>query len=286
MSPASRMPFLVAGFGILFLSAMDALIKGVATAHPTPQIVFMRFACGLPWVLLALVWLRPPAPTMPMIRAHMVRGVLVVITAFLFFFALAKLELAEAITLSFLSPLFLALLAALILKEPIRPAVLGAIVVGFVGMGVIVAGKIGGGGTLDLPRILGIAAAITCALTYAANLVLLRQRAQTDPLGLIVLAQNLFPLILIAPFAIAVWETPDLRSWVLFAGIGLLGVVGHLSLAWAFKHANAGPLGVLEYTALIWGSAFGYLAFGEVPVWTTWAGAALIVAACLTVARK
>ncbi|CEJ15612.1 EamA-like transporter family protein [bacterium YEK0313] len=285
MNLASPMPFLVGAFGILLLAVMDALIKGVATQHPTSQIVFMRFACGLPWAILALFVLKPPVPDRAMVRAHLLRGLLVVFTAGLFFYALAKLELAEAITLAFLSPLFLALLAALILKEPIPPAVLIAIVVGFLGMAVIVAGKVGGG-VLDLARVLGIGAAILSAFFYAANLVLLRKRAQTDALGLIVLFQNLFPMLMIAPFAYLVWEAPDPRSWLIFAAIGLIGLGGHLCMAWAFARAQAGPLGVLEYTALVWGSAIGYLAFGEVPSWTTWAGAAMIIAACLAVARR
>ena len=285
MNLASPMPFLVGAFGILLLAVMDALIKGVATQHPTSQIVFMRFACGLPWAILALFVLKPPVPDRAMVRAHLLRGLLVVFTAGLFFYALAKLELAEAITLAFLSPLFLALLAALILKEPIPPAVLVAIVVGFLGMAVIVAGKVGGG-VLDLARVLGIAAAILSAFFYAANLVLLRKRAQTDALGLIVLFQNLFPMLMIAPFAYLVWEAPDPRSWLVFAAIGLIGLGGHLCMAWAFARGQAGPLGVLEYTALVWGSAIGYLAFGEVPSWITRAGAALIIAACLAVARR
>lgn len=278
-------PFLVAGLGILLLSVMDAMIKSVATAHPTTQIVFMRYACGMPWALAFLLWTRPPAPSAEMLRAHVLRGLLVTITAFLFFYALATLPLAEAITLSFLSPLFLAVLASLILKEPIQKPVLIAIAVGFVGMGVIVAGKVGGG-EFDLVRVLGIAAATTSALAYAANLVLLRKRAQTDPFGLIILFQNLFPLIIITPFAWMVWEVPETRSWIMFLGIGAFGLAGHLCMAWAFKHANAGPLGVLEYTALVWSAGLGYLVFAEVPAWTTWAGAGLIVAACLMAMRR
>lgn len=278
-------PFLVAGLGILLLSIMDAMIKSVATAHPTTQIVFMRYACGMPWAIAFYLWSRPPAPSGEMIRAHLLRGLLVTITAFLFFYALATLPLAEAITLAFLSPLFLAVLASLILKEPIQKPVLIAIAVGFVGMGVIVAGKVGGG-EFDLVRVLGIAAATTSALAYAANLVLLRKRAQTDPFGLIILFQNLFPLIIITPFAWMVWEVPETRSWIMFLGIGAFGLAGHLCMAWAFKHANAGPLGVLEYTALVWSAGLGYLFFAEVPAWTTWAGAGLIVAACLMAMRR
>ncbi|WP_439572971.1 DMT family transporter [Phreatobacter sp.] len=287
LSPALRpaLPFLMSALGIFLLSAMDALIKSVAATHPTAQIVFMRYACGLPWAILYFLWAGPVAPTREMLRAHVIRGVLVVITAFLFFYALATLPLAEAITLTFLSPLFLAVLAALILKEPIPARVFGAIVIGFVGMIVIVAGKIGGG-VFDMVRALGIAAAVSSALAYAANLVLLRKRAQTDPFGLIILFQNLVPLILITPFAWAVWEVPELRSWILFLGIGVLGLAGHLCIVWAFKHANAGPLGVIEYTALIWSAGLGFAFFGEVPGLATWAGAALIIGACLAVMRR
>lgn len=278
-------PFLVAALGIFLLSVMDALIKGVANAHPTAQIVFMRYACGMPWAIAFFLWTRPPAPSGEMVRAHLLRGVLVTITAFLFFYALATLPLAEAITLSFLSPLFLAVLASLILKEPIQKPVLIAILVGFVGMAIIVAGKIGGG-QFDIIRVLGIAAAVSSALAYAANLVLLRKRAQTDPFGLIILFQNLFPLLIIAPFAWMVWEVPEARSWWIFLGIGAFGLAGHLCMAWAFKYAAAGPLGVIEYTALVWSAGLGYLAFSEVPAWTTWAGAALIIFACLTAMRR
>lgn len=280
----ARMPFLVVTLGVFLLSIMDALIKIVATDYPTAQIVGMRFLCGLPWAVLVVLWLRPAWPSADMLRAHVFRGFVVVITASLFFYALAKLELAEAIALSFLAPLFLAVLAALILRERISPRVFGAIVAGFIGMGVILWGKAIGGNVTDA-RLWGAAAAIACAFTYAANLVLLRKRAQTDPLALIVLFQNLFPLLIVSPFALAVWVEPKPEAWFLFAGIGALGIAGHSCMAWGFARANAGPLGVIEYTALIWGAGLGFAFFGEVPAWTTWAGAGLIVAACLLVAR-
>lgn len=200
---------------------------------------------------------------------------------FLFFYALATLPLAEAITLSFLSPLFLAVLASLILKEPIQKPVLIAIAVGFVGMGVIVAGKI------------WAAASSTSSACSASPrrpprrwpmppMVLLRKRAQTDPFGLIILFQNLFPLIIITPFAWAVWEVPETRSWTMFLGIGALA--SPATCAWP-GHSSMPmprPLGVLEYTALVWSAGLGYLVFAEVPAWTTWAGAGLIVAGLLT----
>lgn len=280
----SRLPYLVVAFGVFLLCIMDVLIKAAALRHPTAQVVAMRFACGLPWALALMAFLKPAPPTTAMLKAHALRGALVVVTAFLFFYALAVLELAEAIALSFLAPLFLSLFAAAILKERISLKVAGAVVVGFIGMGLMLGAKVSGGAFTDA-RLLGALAAIGCAVTYALNLVLLRQRAQSDPLALIIVFQNAFPLLFITPFAAAVWQTPDAQSWAQFVLIGAIGIAGHSCLAWAFARAPAGPLGVIEYTALVWGSLFGFLFFTEVPAWTTWVGAGLIVAACLAAAR-
>ena len=285
MSTSRAAPYLVVAFGVLLLSIMDVAIKAVARDHATAQIVAMRFLCGLPYVVAFLAWTRPPAPGLAMMRAHLLRGVLVVSSAFLFFYALATLALAEAIALAFLAPLFLSVFAAMFLKEPITARVVIALAIGFLGMAVILGGKIGGGTLTDL-RFWGALAAIGCAVTYALNLVLLRARAQTDPMSLILLFQNLIPLALIAPFAAMVWTTPSGNAWLLFLAIGALGAAGHACMAWGFKRASAGPLGVIEYSALVWGSAFGFFVFGEVPGLATIGGALMIVAACVWVALK
>ena len=67
----------------------------------------------------------------------------------------------------------------------------------------------------------------------------------------------------------------------IFAGAGLLGTIGHLCLAWAYKRAPAGRLGMLEYSAFIWASVLGFAVFGEVPGLATLAGTAIIIVACL-----
>lgn len=279
-------PFLVAALGILLLCVMDALIKAAAAAGaPTAQLVLMRYLCGLPFVLAIVAFQRPAWPDAAMTKANALRGCVIVVSAFLFFYALSTLPLADAVALAFLSPLFLAIFASLILGEKLSAAVAVAILVGLLGMAVIVWGKSGTGVFADA-RLLGVMAAVGCAVSYALSMVLLRERAQSDPLSLILLFQTAMPLILIAPAALWVWTPADAWTWTLFAGIGALGASGHACLAWSYKRATAGPLGVLEYTALVWAAGLGYVWFGEVPLWTTWVGAGLIVAACLWVATR
>ncbi len=226
------------------------------------------------------LWMRPGTPGLGLLKAHALRSVIIVVTAAQFFFALSVLPLAEAIALSFLAPLFTAILASLILKEHIPVKVYIAVAVGFAGVIVIASGSIGLGDVNRL-RAFGIAAAIGCAFTYALNLIYLRQRAQTDPLSTIVLLQHVLPLFITLPFAFIVWVQPTPMQWLTYIGIGFFGVCGHLSFAYGYARASAGRLGVLEYSSLVWGVALGYFIFGEVPGLQTLIGSGFIIAACI-----
>jgi S-adenosylmethionine uptake transporter len=103
------------------------------------------------------------------------------------------------------------------------------------------------------------------------GLVLLRARAQRDAAIIIVVFQNVGPMILISPFAAAVWIPPTGADLQLFMLIGVLGVAGHLLLTSAFARAEAARLAPLEYTALLWAGLLGYAMFGEVPTLATFA---------------
>ena len=266
--------------GILILCLMDTMIKSLSGSHSVGQILFLRYFCGAPFAIAFFLYLRTGLPGLDMVRAHALRSVIIVVTAAQFFFALSVLPLAEAMALSFLAPLFTAILASLMLKEHIPVKVYVAVAVGFGGVIVIAYGQIGQGETSTM-RSFGIAAAIGCAFTYALNLIYLRQRAQTDPLSTIVLLQHILPLFLTFPFAFLVWSQPTPGQWLTYMGIGFCGVCGHLSFAYGYSRAAAGRLGVLEYSSLIWGVALGYFIFGEVPGLQTLIGSGFIIAACI-----
>jgi S-adenosylmethionine uptake transporter len=92
-------------------------------------------------------------------------------------------------------------------------------------------------------------------------------------------------MLLIAPFAVAVWSPPSTGQLGWFALIGLLGTGGHVALAWAYRHADASRLGAIEYTAFLWAVALGLVFFGEVPSLATLAGAALIIVGAFLAVR-
>ena len=116
-------------------------------------------------------------------------------------------------------------------------------------------------------------------------MVSLKARAMRDPLATIVLLQNGFAMLLVAPFARRSGSRLSWPQLLWFALIGLLGTAGHFALAWAYRHADASRLGAIEYTAFLWAVALGLVFFGEVPSLATLAGAALIIAGALMAVR-
>jgi drug/metabolite transporter (DMT)-like permease len=204
------------------------------------------------------------------------------LTAVTFFTAIARLPLAVAIALTFMAPLLMALLGRLILKEAIAQRALGAIAIGFLGVIVIARGQqVSQAQSFDL---IGISAALACAFFYALSLVLMRKQTAKDSALTIVTLSNILALVLISPVVALQWQPPTVGHLGAFAVAGLLGTCGHLCMAWAYSRAHAGRLGIMEYTAFLWGALFGYVFFAEVPTVWTFGGAAMIILACLLTA--
>jgi S-adenosylmethionine uptake transporter len=276
--------FVRAAAAIAVLSAMDAVIKAMAAKYPTFEVVFLRFAFGLAIAAGALALARPGRPSRETVIANAGRAALAVVTATTFFFALGQLPLAEALVLTFLSPMFVALFGALMLGERPDRRILVALAAGFAGVLVVISDQFGV--SSEARSLAGVAAALVSAVCYAFGLVLLRARAQRDPMVYIVFFQNLGPALILGPFAYVVWRPPTFIDLGWFALIAMLGVGGHFIMTSAFARAEAARLAALEYTALIWAALFGYLAFDEVPTLATVAGATLIVTGAIVASRR
>jgi drug/metabolite transporter (DMT)-like permease len=276
-------PYLYATLGIGLLTAMDGVVKELMLTLPFAQAVFLRFAMGALVALAVLAVVRPPRPTSASIRANLWRVPLVVATASTFFFSVRELPLAEAIALSFLSPLFVALFGLLLLKEHVDRRILIAIGFGLVGMLVMLSPKLAAGITGSTP---GVLAALGAAVFYALNLILLRKIAQNEHGTIIVAFQNVGPATLLAVPAFMFWQPVSLQLWGLAFLGGLLAVSGHLLVTRAFALATAARVATTEYTALIWASLVGFVAFGEKPALVTYLGAAFIIAGAWIVSRR
>src|SRR4029450_4884071 len=160
--------FLVGALGIATFSAMDAVMKGLVLAIGTYTPLFWRSLAGatMAGVLFAH---RPRWPDWPTMKIHLARGLLGSLMAFLFFWGLARVPMAQAIALAFIGPLIALALAAVILKESVSPRLVGGSLVAFTGVLVIFVGQ----ARADLGRdaIQGSFAILLSAGCYAMNII-------------------------------------------------------------------------------------------------------------------
>jgi S-adenosylmethionine uptake transporter len=277
---SSPRPFLLAAAGIAALCALDATVKELTLEYTVAFAVLGSYVFGNLLALVVWWWQGRPRLTRDMVPAHVLRGCLIAITAYLFFFSLTRLGLAEAITLSFISPLLIPPLAHLFLGEKMRGPVLLAALIGFAGVLITVQGAPSFGGE----RTLALAAILGAALTYSLAAIVMRARAAKDGSTLLTLTSAAIPMALLSPAAIDA-PLPMASAWGLAALAGLLGNLGIQLLTRAYAAAEAQSLGVLEFTALPWAALFGWLFFDQNVRPQVWLGGTVIFAACLWVGR-
>jgi len=273
----------IAAEGLLTL--MDALIKLLTARYPTLEIAFLRYVFGLVGAIVYTAWVRPGWPTREATVHNSLRALLIVVTATSFFFALGRLPLADAIALSFISPVLTALMGALLLGERLDWRIAVALCAGLAGMLLIVGGSLGSGHYSD-EVLLGAVAVLVSAIGYSLNIIMLRHRATRDSLAHIVLFQNLGPALILAVPGVIVWIAPTSTDLALFALLGTLGVIAHTMLAHAFARLEAARLAPVQYLTLVWGVVFGFLFFAEIPGLATVLGALLIVLGTLVSQRR
>lgn len=265
--------------GIAVLCAMDGVIKHLVATNDALVVTLGRYVFGAGFALL--IWLRSgkPALTAERWRAHALRGVVIAIAATLFFWSLGVLPLAELIVISFIAPLIMPFMARAVLGEKLRLKSIIAVAAGFVG--VLVASLGAPSVRSDEMHMLGIAAAVASAVTYALSLTLLRGRAGKDGAAVVGLLGSIIPGAIVALPALATGEAPPASDLPAFALMGGLAAGGIWLYSSAYAHAEAQRMAPLEYTALIWAALIGFLFFAEIPRPQVFAGATVIIAACL-----
>ena len=284
-SASPVIPFLIACAGIATFSAMDVLMKGLSIDIGAYNAVLWRTGAGS--ILSGALYFasRPAMPDRATLRIHAVRSLFVAGMAVSFFWALARLPMAEAIAIAFIAPLATLYMAAIFLGERIGPRSIIASLLGIIGVIVIVAGKLGRGDYAP-EALWAVGAVFGSALLYAYNLILARRQAKMAEPMEIAFFQNGFVALILAVGAPWLLAVPGSEQAIPLVGAAFLAVTSLLLLSWAYARAEAQILATTEYTGFLWAMLFGWMFFDEAVTWPTIAGAVLIVIGCLIVARK
>lgn len=265
---------------IFCLSVNDALAKQLTGFYPPVQVLFLRNLIALPFAI-AIAWKLGGRSALHSYRplTHLVRGVIWLIAATLFFTGLKHLELAEATALVFVAPVFVTSISALFLGETVGWRRWLAVLVGFIGALVVIRP---GTETFRLESLYPLGTALFyAALMVGARFVDPRESVWTLMVWLVGAGALLSGLL--QPF---VWTAIDPGDLWLFAAIALFGTTGMVMMTQAFRFAPASVVAPFDYTALLWATLFGWVFWKEVPDAVTWIGAAIIVVSGLYIVLR
>ncbi|MEP3280617.1 MAG: DMT family transporter [Stappiaceae bacterium] len=273
---------------IALLTGMDSMAKHLMATYPVWQVIFARY-------IVALVVLAPFALRLLPVRIdryglfmNFLRGGVMVATIYCFFKALALLPQVVATSVFFTTPLFLTIIAWAVLKEPLTRRIGFAVLTGFLGVLIILFGKLDHGVSVSDQTHLfaGLAYGLAAAFGYAVAMVMVRTRSGQEPPMIMTMLQTIAAAVICSLPAASNWVPIPTSMLPHFLTIGLLGAAGMICLVTAFSSAHAAKLGIFEYTAFLWASFYGYVFFSELPHWTTGVGAVAIIFACYYASEK
>ncbi len=260
--------------GVVFFAATAVLIKYAGQTLHTFEVVFFRCLFGVLVVIPLLMQSGINSLRMRKPGLHILRVLCAVVAMNSGFYALANLELATAISLSFSRPLFMILLAIAILGEVVRWRRGLATVVGFCGVLIMLQP-----GSMEFEW--AFAAALLGAFAVAVALVLVKLIALYDEPVTIMLSFSIGTVLVSCIPAALVWQTPTGTELMILIGLGIVASLGQYSLIRAFTLGEATVMSPIDYLQIILGSTVGYFLFQETPGLPTLIGALVIVGATL-----
>jgi len=293
-SPAGAIASIIGGLAVF--SLQDVIIKLVSGSYPISEVLFFRAATALP-LLLVIVFFDGGIRqiTGPGLGAMVGRGGLMVAGFTCYYLGIAVLPLASATAMFFTAPLFITLLSALVLREPVAPRRWLAVIAGFIGVALMVRP---GSGLFTYASVLPLAA----AAAYAVSQMMARAMPAEVRATTMSFHGNLAFLVAASLAAMAFgdgrhgledstsfaflfrgWSMPGLRDFALMMACGPIGATGLILLAGAYRRASASIVAPFEYTAIVWAIGWGIIIWKEAPGAAGFAGMALIAAAGLSI---
>ncbi|WP_171128558.1 MULTISPECIES: DMT family transporter [unclassified Ruegeria] len=265
-------------FSIVDLGAKWLAVAGI----PAFQLAFMRYAghfvISLGVVAKGGLGLRRFQTDHPW---QVISRALLLVSATVFnFYVLQFLSLAVVSAIMFSSPVIVCFLTVFVLKEKVGPWRIGAIILGFLGVLIILRPF----GTVFHPAMLLIVYNATALALYS---IMTRKLSGVVAVDTMQFYLGLTGTVVLLPFALWFWVQPDNIGGVLILiALGVFGWVGHQLLTNAHRFGTANQLMPFTYSYLIYMAIWGYLVFGTVPDARTLTGAALIMSAGLIIWKR
>ena len=262
--------------GEVFFTTMGMIIKTLGETMPSYHLVFYRNMFAALMIAPFLFKQRVSHIKTKRIGLHLARTIFGLSAMFCFFYALANIELANAMLLKLTGPIFIPIVAILWIHEKVSVKTYFGIALGFIGVIVFLNPT----AEVQIASVIGL---IGGALAATAK-VAIRKMSDTEPTARIVFYFAFFgALFSLIPMLIGEKYMPTPHEWMLLVCLGLVGTIGQFCLTKAYHMAPASQVGPFTYSSLLWASIAGWLFWNEWPEINTFIGAGLIISAGMVI---
>lgn len=264
---------------------MGLFIKLAANEYNTGEIVLYRSLIGV-IVLLAMTGMRGQTLRTRHLGAHVKRSTAGVISLGLWFYSLTQLPLSTAMTLNYMSPIWISLIvmATAAMRGSLRTdfRLVAAIFAGFVGVALLLQPTIDSqawGG--------GVAGVVSGVFSAVAYMQVKELGAAGEPDWRIVFYFSLGGVLLgLGWVAVEGMHALTWRGTALMLGIGLAALIAQTALTRAFSLGNTLVTANLQYSGVIFATLISMLVWDDWPALAGWIGMLLIVVSGMTALRR
>lgn len=264
--------------GLLFV-CVTGIVRHLGSDMPAIEAAFIRYVFGLALISPVLLRLVSRGPGGDLMMLYVIRGVVHGIAVMLWFYAMARIPIAEVTAIGYTAPIFVTAGAALFLGERLHVRRIAAVAAGFVGTLIILRPGFAG---INLGQL----AQLTAAPLFAASFLLAKRlTGRADPAEIVGML-SLFCTLTLLPGAIAQWRPPTAEEVFWLALTACFATAGHYTMTQAFKAAPITVTQPVTYLQLVWAALLGLIAFGEALDPFVFLGGGIIVAAATYISHR
>ncbi|NHQ74635.1 DMT family transporter [Roseovarius gahaiensis] len=241
--------------GVMFVG-VTAMVKVLGTRIPAPQAAFLRYSLGLVFLLPVLGQLRRAQFDRTTWTLFLGRGVAHTVAVALWFYAMARIPIADVTAMNYLSPVYVTLGAALFLGETLALRRIMAVVAALIGALITLRPGFREVGP-------GHLAMLFTAVFFGASYLIAKRASAQSSAGIVVAMLSITVTIGLAPLAAMNWVTPTWPELAILAGVACFATAGHYTMTLAFRAAPLAVTQPITFLQLVWAVLLGALVFDE-----------------------
>ena len=240
---------------ILFV-LVTAIVRYIGNEIPASQAAFIRYVIGTLILLPFIIPLIKNSIKKRDLIIYVFRGLAHGGGVILWFYAMARIPIAEVTAISYTGPIYISIGAALFFGEKLAIRRILAIFIAFIGTLVILRP-----GFQEIS--VGQLAQVFSAPLFAISYLLSKELTKEHNSLVIVCMLSVFVTLTLAPPAISVWVQPSTQEIIGLSIVAILATLGHIALTQAIKSAPIIIIQPISFLQLVWAALIGYFIFSE-----------------------